>query len=158
MKRTLALLVTTTALMAAGAGAARAETVTNDTTTINYAGFVPCANGGAGEILIGTIDVHNLVTSTVNGNTVSSQFHFQPQGGSLVGVLTGDTYRLTGSSHGSSRESLDTDHYVLTYVNNYNLIGPGPGNNLRVHEIAHVNIDRNEDVTVDHDSFTIDCG
>ncbi len=66
--------------MPASVSAAQAEVITNDMTSIGFAGFVPCANGGAGEILSGRIDVHNLVTSTVNSNNALWQFQFQPLG------------------------------------------------------------------------------
>ena len=79
MKRILVLLATTVA-MAASVSAAQAEVVTNETVSYSYSRFVHCANGGAGELLTGTIDVHNLATSTVNGNVDSWQFQFQPRG------------------------------------------------------------------------------
>ena len=156
MKRILVLLAIASVVTAVSVSAAQAAVVVNDRTSVGYAGFVPCADGGAGEILSGAIDVHNLVTSSVNGNNVSWRFQFQPQGGSMVGAITGDTYRVTGVSHGGSHESLDGDHYTLTYVNAFQLIGPGPGNNLRVHETAHLTINGDE-VVVQHDNLTIDC-
>src|SRR5262249_16783372 len=81
LQRILELLAIATVAMAAGVSAAQAKVIVNDTASVGFAGFVPCANGGACEILSGAIDVHNLVTSTVNGNSVSSRFQFQPQGG-----------------------------------------------------------------------------
>src|SRR5436305_11941200 len=95
MKRILVLLALATVGMAACVSAAEAEVITNDTALISFAGFVPCANGGAGEILSGSIDVHNLVTSTVNDHHTSDRFHFQPHG-TMVGEITGDAYRVTG--------------------------------------------------------------
>ena len=80
MKRILVLLAIATVAMAASVSAAQAEVVTNETVSYAYSGFVDCANGGAGELLTGTIDVHNLATSTVNGNVDSWQFQFQPRG------------------------------------------------------------------------------
>ena len=157
MKRMLVLLAIATVGMAASVSAAQAEVVANDRASLNYAGFVPCANGGAGEILTGSIDVHDLVTSTDNGKNVSWQFLSEPLGGSLVGTITGDTYRLTGVTHGIYTESLDSDHSTLTYVNTFQLIGPGTGNDLRVREIAHVTIDGDENVIVQHDDLSIDC-
>src|SRR5262245_1363932 len=126
MKRILVLLAISAVGMAASVTVAQAEVVSNETVSYAYSGFVPCANGGAGELLTGTIHVHNLITSTVNGNHVSDKFKFQPHG-SMVGAITGDTYRLTGVTQGTSSESLQDDHYTLTYVNSYQLIGPGPG-------------------------------
>jgi hypothetical protein len=141
--------------MVASATAAPAAVTTNEQVSLAYAGFVPCANGGAGEILSGTIDVHNLIASTVNGDNISEHFQFQPHG-SMVGAITGDTYRVTGVTQGTSTASLQTGRYTLTYVNNFHLIGPGPGNNLRVHEIAHMTIN-GDDVVVQHDNLSIDC-
>jgi hypothetical protein len=141
--------------MAASVTAARAEVVTNETVSYAYSGFVPCANGGAGELLTGRIDVHNLITSTLTGNVDSWQFQFQPRG-SLVGSITGDTYQLTGVTRGTYYDILQSSKYTLTYVNSYQLIGPGPGNNLRVREIAHLTID-GDDVVVQHDDFSIEC-
>lgn len=156
MKRILVLLAIAAVGAAASVSAAQAKVVTNDWASVGYAGFVPCANDGAGEILAGRIDVHNLVTSTVNDNHVSWQFQFQPQG-SMVGAITGDTYRVSGVTHGTYNESLDSSHYTLTYVSTFHLIGPGPGNDLRVREIAHVTIDGQEDVVVQHDGLSIEC-
>ncbi len=155
IRRILVLLTLALAGMAASVTAAQAEVTTNEQVSLAFAGFVPCANGGAGEILSGTIEVHNLITSTVNANHISDQFQFQPHG-SMVGAITGDTYRVTGVTRGTSSENLQNDHYTLTYVNTFQLIGPGPGNNLLVHETAHITRNGDE-VIVQHDNLSIDC-
>ena len=155
MKRILVLLALATVGMAASVSPAQAEIVTNETVSWSYSGFVSCANGGAGELVSGTIDVHNLITSTVNGNVDSWQFQFQPRG-SMVGSITGDTYRLTGVTRGTYNESLQSGGYVLTYVSTYQLIGPGPENNLVVRETAHMTLD-GDDLVVRHDDFRIEC-
>jgi hypothetical protein len=153
--RVLVLLALTTIGALASLTGAQAQVVTNETVSYAYSGFVPCANGGAGELVTGRIDVHNLVTSTVTENVDSSTFQFQPHG-SLVGRITGDTYQLTGLTRGTYEESLQSGTYTLTYVNTYQLIGRGPGNNLRVREIAHIT--RNgDDVVVHHDDWSIEC-
>ena len=131
--------------------------VTNSTAPLGYAGFVPCANGGLGEVLAGTIDVHTLVTSTLSGGNISGRYQFQPQGASVVGAVTGDTYRATGITQGSFAGSLRSEGYTQTYVNSYQLIGPGPANNLRVQEQAHLTIDPSGDVTASHDNLSIEC-
>ena len=155
MKRILVLLAIATVGTAVSLSAAQAAVVTNETVSYSFSGFVPCANGGAGELLTGTIDVHNMITSTVNGNVDSSQFQIQPRG-SLVGRITGDTYQLTGVTRGTYNDIQQSGEYTLTYVNSYQLIGPGPANNLRVREVAHMTID-GDDVVVQHDDFSIEC-
>jgi hypothetical protein len=155
MKRMFVLLAIAAVGMAASVTAAQAEVVTDETVSYAYSGFVPCANDGAGELVTGTIDAHNLITSTVNGSIDTWQFQFQPRG-SVVGRSTGDTYRLTGVTRGIYSENIQSGEYALTYVNSYQLIGPGPANNLLVREVAHVTID-GDDVVVEHDDLSIEC-
>jgi hypothetical protein len=155
MKRILALLAVTAVAALATTTAAQAATVTNTTVSYAYAGWVPCANGGAGELMTGVIDAHILEASTTNDNVDVWHFAFAPRG-SLVGSVTGDRYRLTGVEHGTYVTVSRSDHYVATYVNRYHLIGPGPGNNLVVRETAHVTLD-GDDVVVDHDWYDIEC-
>jgi hypothetical protein len=157
MTNRIAALAVLAAACLAVVGAAQADVTTNQHVSVAYAGYVPCANGGAGELLTGTIDVHDLASETVNGNSVAWRFAFERHG-ELVGQVTGDTYRVAGVEHGAYTQSLDNEHSTLAYVNRYQLIGPGPGNNLMVRETAHITIDAGENVVVQHDDFTIDCG
>jgi len=154
-KRVPVLLALTAIGTLASVTAAQAQVVTNETASYVYSGYVPCANGGAGELVNGRIDVHNLVTSTVNDNVETSQFQFQPRG-SLVGSVTGDTYRLTGVTRGTYKDSLQDSASIVTYVQSYQLVGPGQGNNLRVHEIAHITR-HGDEIIVEHDDWTIEC-
>jgi hypothetical protein len=155
MKRLLVLVAFAAVGIVASMTAAQAAVVVNETESYAYSGFMRCANGGAGELVTGRIDVHNLITSTVNGNFDSWQFQFQPQG-SLVGSITGDTYQLTGLTRAAYKDILRSGVYTFTVVDSYQLIGPGPGNNLLLREIAHVTV-VGDDVVVDHDDFSIEC-
>ena len=148
MKRILLLCAIATAVV--GVTAASAAVTTNDRQTILFSAFIPCANGGAGESADGTIDLHTLVTATVNGNNVSGKFHFQPQGGDLVGSVTGDKYRPTGVTQDHFKGSLQNGQFTETFVNNFRIIGQGSGNNFLVHEVFHITINANGDVTVIH--------
>ena len=147
MRNSLILVALCAVGLFASVAGAQAEPITNTTISYAFSGFVPCANGGAGELLTGTIDAHILETST------STDFQAR---GSLVGSVTGDTYRLNANEHSTDVANAN-DHGSLTYVNRYRLIGPGPGNNLVVKETAHIT--RNgDDYVVDRDAWTIDCG
>ena len=156
MKKRISTLVALAAASLAVVVSAQAGVTTNEHLSLAYAGYVPCANGGAGELLTGTIDVHDLASETVNGNQEAWQFTFERRG-ELVGQATGDTYRLAGVEHGAYTQSLGSEHSTLTYVNRYRLVGPGPGNNLVVRETAHVTIDADENVVVQHDDFAVGC-
>jgi hypothetical protein len=80
-------------LMIAGAGSAAAETQTfRDQGPFSV--FVPCANGGAGELVEGLVKVHVVFGTTEDG---AGGFHAHVQvklQGAGLGSVTGDTYRL----------------------------------------------------------------
>src|SRR5215471_638856 len=124
MKRILVLFAVTTIGVLASVTAAEAKTVSNSTVSYSYSGWVPCANDGAGELVNGVIDAHILETSTTNDNVDTWKFEFAPRG-TLVGSITGDTYRLTGVERGTYAESFDSDNLVGTYIHRYRLIGRG---------------------------------
>lgn len=155
MKRILMLLALSATAVLAIATGAQAQIVSNTTFTYQYAEWVPCANGGAGEFMTGTIEMHDLVTSTVNENVDAWQFMSAPRG-SLVGRITGDTYRLAGVTRGTFVENLQEDRYTATFVNRYQLIGPGTGNNAVVRETAHITRE-GDDIVVRHDNLVIEC-
>lgn len=158
MREGFKLLLATLVVAGVATGVASAGVTQNDVNqTIPWSDFIPCANGGAGEDVSGTIDLHMLMTSTVNGNNVSGKYHFQPQGSNLVGSVSGDTYQATGVSQGTFKGSLQNGQFVATDVNNYRLIGHGPGNNLLIHEVSHITVNANGDVTVTFDKPSVDC-
>lgn len=97
------------------------------------------------------------MTTTVNGNNVSGGVHFQPQGSNLVGSVTGDVYQATGVTQDYFKGSLQNGQYRETFVNNFRIIGPGPGNNFLAHEVFHITVSANGDTTVTFDKFSVDC-
>ena len=129
----------------------------NDTTNISLSIFVPCAAGGAGELVDVSGPLHTLISFTINGNNVSIVTHFQPQGISGTGETTGAKYQATGVTETSFTASLQNGQLSSTFVNNFRIIGQGAGNNLLVHETAHITINADGTVTVTHDNFSIDC-
>src|SRR5947207_5146267 len=100
-------------------GVANAAVTVNESNDILVSVFVPCAAGGAGEIVDLNGPLHTLVTFTINGNNVSGKFHFQPQGISGVGENTGDKYQATGVTQQTFKASLQNGQTNLTFVNNF---------------------------------------
>src|SRR5438105_2677209 len=102
---TLMLLFSALALFAVQANAAKQI---NDMSDINLTVFVPCAAGGAGEIVDLSGPLHILITFTINGNNVSGTAHFQPQGIVGTGETTGDRpepfFKPTTSSRNAARD------------------------------------------------------
>ena len=151
--RRLCVLVTIAAALIA-LPAAQSAVVVNESSPFSTVVFVPCANDGAGELVLIEGNLHVLLTETVNANHVSFFGHFQPQGISGTGLTTGDSYRATGVT----QEQITLGPGITdTFVNNFRIIGQGPGNNFLVHETFHLTITPNGDLTVVHDSFTADC-
>jgi hypothetical protein len=133
--------------------------VTKSNTIVNFDGFtvnVPCANNGAGEDVVFLGNLHVLITSTINsGGGARFKFHFQPQGLSGIGTITGDSYQATGVTQ--ETDVIGKVGAETTFVNNFRMIGQGPGNNFLVHETFHVTVNANGVLTVFFDKATTEC-
>jgi len=158
MKTNLAKVTTCLlAVLAIMIAPASAAVQVNDKTDISLTIFVPCAAGGAGEVVDLSGPLHTLISFTLNGSNVSGYFHFQPQGISGTGETTGIKYQATGVTEESFKNSLQNGQANLTFVNNFRIIGQGPGNNFLVHETLHITVNADGTLTVFHDNFSIDC-
>lgn len=129
----------------------------NDKTDISLGVFIPCAASGAGEVVDLSGPLHTLLSFTINGNNVSGFFHFQPQGISGAGEMTGEKYQATGVTQESFKNSFQNGQANSTYVNNFRIIGQGAGNNFLVHETLHFTINAKGALTVFHDNFRVEC-
>ncbi len=145
------------ALLAILVAPVKAAVQVNDRTDIDLTIFVPCADGGVGETVDLSGPLHTLISFTINGNNVSGKMHFQPQGISGTGESTGDKYQATGVTQESFKNSLQNGQANDTFINNFRIIGQGPGNNFLVHETLHFTINANGTTTVSHDNFSVDC-
>lgn len=119
--------------------------------------FVPCANGGAGETVLISGIVHVQTHMTVNQNRLISKFHFQPQGATGQGLLTGDVYHAVGQSQLILSFPLADGASTSTFVNNFRLIGPGPNNNLQAHQNLHITFNANGEITTIVENTRFDC-
>jgi len=118
---------------------------------------VPCAAGGAGEIVDLTGEVHAVFSVTVDANGgVHIATHFNNAGVNGIGLTTGNKYQASGGDYFVSNSGGTANE--LTFVNNFLLVAPGSGNNLRVHELAHVTVNANGEITAETDNITVDCG
>jgi hypothetical protein len=139
--------------------AARALTeTTNLSIPTDLAVFIPCANNGAGEVVQLSGPLHVLFHFTISArDKIVIKSHFQPQGISGVGQTTGDKYRATGVTQETTTFDGTGVPFETTLVNNFRIIGQGPGNNLLVHQNMHVTINAKGEVTVFVDNFKFDC-
>ena len=117
--------------------------------------FVPCAAGGAGEYVVLSGTLHILFVTTIdNKGGYHSKYHFQPQGISGTGFTTGDKYQGTGVTQGTFNGKVG---FESTFVNNFKIIGQGPGNNFLLHENFHITVNANGEVTAVVDNFSVKC-
>jgi hypothetical protein len=141
-----------------GAAFSQALAITiNDFVPFAQAVLVPCANGGAGEIVLieGTLHIQQHVT--INDNRANIKIHTQPQGASGVGLVTGDSYQGTGVTQEQDSIPITNGAFEFSFVNNFRLIGQGTDNNLQVHQNVHVTVDANGVVTTVVDNLSVDC-
>jgi len=140
------------------AGTATAEVITNEKIPYNGWVWVACANGGRGETVRLTGDLHALFQVTFDeggGRHVAS--HFQPMGITGRGELTGDKYQAAGVTRDERNFQPAAYPVEYTYVNHFWIIGPGPGNNFLVHETYHITVNANGEVTAQIDNFWGEC-
>jgi len=117
--------------------------------------FVPCAAGGAGEYVVLSGTLHVLFRTTIDSKGgFHTKFHFQPQGITGSGFTTGDKYQGTGVTQGTDNGKVG---FVSTFVNNFKVIGQGPGNNFMIHENFHITVNANGQVTAVVDNFSVKC-
>ena len=157
MKRTLVLgLSIAGALVLFFARPCSAGVILNTAQPFTLLVSIPCADSGAGEDVFVTGFLHVLMTSTVdkNGN-VHNTTHSQPMGVAGTGLTSGDVYRATGITR-DTVNGLDVP-FEATFVNNFNIIGPGKGNNLLVHEVFHITVNANGVITVIVDEASTEC-
>jgi hypothetical protein len=131
----------------------RAAVVLNTSAPFTALIGIPCAP----DIAFVTGDLHALITQEVDSDGgVHLKSHFQPQGVSGVGLLTGAKYQATGvtQEHTNIHSSLAFED---TFVNNFRIIGQGPGNNLLVHTTIHITVDANGVVTATVLNSSVDC-
>jgi hypothetical protein len=129
----------------------------NSIINIDLAVFIPCANGGAGETAVLSGPLHILTTFTISGNHISGKDHYQPQGISGTGDITGFKYQATGITEDEFTGTLINGQYQVTNVNNFRIIGQGPGNNFLVHFTLHETFNANGVLTSFVDNFSSEC-
>lgn len=141
-----------------GLNPSRAQVTTENVVfEVEVVDFVPCANGGVGEEILLTGKLHDLIHLTTNNNRFLVKLHTQPQGITGVGLTTGTKYQGTGVTQERFGGSLVNGQFSDTYVNNFRLIGQGPGNNLLIHQNAHITFNAKGEVTAVLDHLSISC-
>ena len=117
---------------------------------------IPCANQGNGEVVHFSGTLHEVISSTVNGNNIHINTLFNPQGAKGVGETTGDVWQATGETRMDMTASVSSFPFTITFVNNFKLINGG-GGSLLVHQNLHVTVNADGTTTASQDNFTFTC-
>ena len=141
--------------VASPAFASAITTTQNETFPTDIYAWVPCANSGNGELVhvSGPLKALFKITETYEGQFLIKTL-YNPQGISGEGLTTGVIYRGTGMTQQTYIENKGIHD---TFVNQFNMIGQGPNNNLSVHEDFHLTVNADGTVSAFHDNFRIEC-
>ena len=143
--------------MPAGVHGQAAGSMQNFAFPVTIVAFVPCANDGAGEFIQVTGNLHVLTHTIVNQSGITEKLHFQPQGIAGTGLDSGDKYQATGVTQQITHTSSDPGVLIISFVNNFRLIGQGPGNNFLVHETVHITANARGVQTASVDNLKLSC-
>jgi hypothetical protein len=149
--------------MALTAGAIAAATVagsthastTAESVPLSLTQSVPCANGGAGELvqLTGRLENVQAVTFDAAGGA-HAQIHVNPQGVSGIGLSTGTSYRGVGVTAQQLNLGAGLEQ---VFIDNFLLIGAGSAPDLRVHVNLVFIVSANGEVTADVVNVRVTC-
>ncbi len=145
------LVLLTVSLPVATAGVVTNISIPLDPFTL----LVPCALGGSGELVALTGSLHILATSTVDAaGGIHLSLQSQPQGAGGFGLTSGDMYRGTGVTR---MELTLVAGAQTTFVNNFNIIGVGTGNNLLIHDTVTITANADGTITQAHAVTSAEC-
>lgn len=125
-------------------------------TPINGVRFVPCANGGLGDVVDISGRVHRVEHVTENANGFHIVLHANPTNVKGVGRRTGDVYQANGVFNASFNVGPGETQTVRDV---FQLIGPGPDNNLTItFREYHYTINANGELVVSNvEAFSVEC-
>ncbi|HUQ97771.1 MAG TPA: hypothetical protein VM010_08900 [Chitinophagaceae bacterium] len=115
---------------------------------------IPCA----GDLVDLTGQLHTLYHITINGNWIVIKSSAAPQGISGVGLISGEKYQATGVTQSTLSGVVTNGQFSYTAVNNFRIIGRGPGNNFLVHSVFHLTVNAADlSLTSSVDKFSVEC-
>ena len=140
----ITVLMLLVALLVPGSVSAAATSFTvSSSFPLDLLVYIPCADGGAGELVELSGELHDLfhVTFTSSG-AYRISYSDNPQGITGTGWTTGDKYQGTG---------------ITRDIFGGRIIGQGTGNNFMMHENLHITVNANGTLTAYVDNFSATC-
>lgn len=143
-------------LVAAGPAAAATQTFR---TQENFSIFVPCANGGAGELVEGIARVHVVIIENEDG-AGGAHFHFSAQyRGAGLGTVTGDTYRFHADTPaifiGNRVNATAGGAFNAAITYKVDVIGTGSAPTFTADAHAQITVNANGVTTMEKGDFTV---
>jgi hypothetical protein len=128
----------------------------NQMVPTQFAGLIPCGNGGAGESMTLTGELHLISHSAIDAaGGVHLQIHTQLKNIEGWGNTSGTYYRAMGSQKLTSNAKAGSS---FSFISSFRLIGRAQAPDYHVRENTHVTVNANGDVVVDRSETSIDCG
>jgi len=120
--------------------------------------FVPCANGGAGEFVDLSGNLHDLFHVTIdNASGAHLKILANPQGVQGTGATTGAKYQGAGVTQTYRMDGSGGLPFTVTFVDNFRIIGQGADNNYLIHENMTVTVNASGTITALVDHFSATC-
>jgi hypothetical protein len=118
---------------------------------------IPCSRAGWEIIPMSGVEHASMQLSSTATGGLRMRLHVNAQGVTGVGLVTGDTYRASGTTE--EQYSWDAgnalDEYYLTY--NFNVTSPGATGNIVAHEVLRMSFDASGFPTLDVAKFDAEC-
>jgi hypothetical protein len=131
--------------------------VLNDRFEAIETNFVVCANGGLGEDVQFKARLHFLILENTDAaGGLHYAFHFQDAGTTGVGLVSGIVYKRVGVTRETGNLTFTGFPAEFTFVNIFDFVAPGPGNNFQLHQLIHVTV-LEDGVTAEVVKSTVEC-
>ena len=114
--------------------------------------FVPCANGGAGELVTVAGTLHLVLQLSFDAaGGVHVKMHEQPQRVVAFGQTTGAVFQARGVTHERSNRN------AFTFLDTLRLIGQGPASNFTFYHLVHVTVNANGEISAFVEHLRVEC-
>lgn len=119
----------------------------------NWEHYIPCLNDGAGEWVIGTINMITIVYINDDGEVILR--HTQPTKSSMIGEETGMIYQVGGATLRMLDKNTLNGATTYKWVNRYRLVGKGV--QFYIKRTIHTTVNANGDITSEVDNYSSEC-
>lgn len=129
-----------------------AQSISTRDIGVPFSFYIDCID----EIATGTITLHTVVHFDNEGNWTS--FHYQPQGGVLIGESSGTVYHAVGVNQSHWKSFTSNGSWTQTSINNFIAVGVGKDAvNWGGKATYHATVAKDGNIIVEFDKFETFC-